>query len=122
MLRGIHHRDTEFTEFGEFLNQKLFTPRPPPLSGAISEPCFTGKSVEPFFLLCADAIISNRRGSTRYRAGQLCCKKRPKFVALRHNINALMALKIPSRPQPNCNDDQATATRIAAPASIAHMR
>ena len=73
-------------------------------------------------MTCADAIISNRRGSTHYGASHFCCKKRPKFVALRHNINAPMALKIPGRPQPNCNDDQATATRIAAPASIAHMR
>jgi hypothetical protein len=32
LLRRIHHRGTEFAEFGEFLNQKLFTPRPPRLS------------------------------------------------------------------------------------------
>jgi hypothetical protein len=33
-------------EFGEFLNQRLFTPRPPRLGGEISEPCFTGKQEE----------------------------------------------------------------------------
>jgi len=48
--------NTEFAEFGEFINQKLFTPRPEPalsrvegrLGGAMSEPCFTGKPEEPF--------------------------------------------------------------------------
>jgi hypothetical protein len=34
LCRNIHHRDTEFAEFGEYLNQKLFTPRPPRLRGA----------------------------------------------------------------------------------------
>ena len=34
LCRNIHHRDTEFAEFGEYLNQKLFTPRPPRPRGA----------------------------------------------------------------------------------------
>jgi hypothetical protein len=34
-------------EFGAFLNQKLFTPRPPRLGGAISELCFTAKPEDP---------------------------------------------------------------------------
>jgi hypothetical protein len=34
----IHRRGTEF---GGFLNQEVFTPRPPRLGGVISEPCFT---------------------------------------------------------------------------------
>ena len=33
----FHHGDTEYAEFGAFLNQKLFTPRPPRLRGEISE-------------------------------------------------------------------------------------
>ena len=39
----LKHRNTEFAEIGEFVNQELFTPRPPRLGGAISESCFTGK-------------------------------------------------------------------------------
>jgi hypothetical protein len=38
---------TEFAEIGEFFNQELFTPRPPHLRGAISEPCFTSKPEDP---------------------------------------------------------------------------
>jgi len=51
LLRRIHHRGTEFAEFGEFINQKLFTPRPPRLGGAISEPYFTGKPEDEKFKL-----------------------------------------------------------------------
>ena len=36
-VKSIHHRGTELAEFGVFLNQKLFTPRPRRLRGAISE-------------------------------------------------------------------------------------
>jgi hypothetical protein len=43
LLRRIHHRGTEFAEFGEFINQDLFTPCPPRLRGAISELWLTGK-------------------------------------------------------------------------------
>jgi len=50
LLRRIHHRGTEFAEFGEFLNQILFTPRPPRLGGEISEPRFTGKHEDPLSL------------------------------------------------------------------------
>jgi hypothetical protein len=45
--REFHQRGTEFAEFGEFLNQELFTPRPPRLGGAIFEPCFTRKPEDP---------------------------------------------------------------------------
>ena len=39
--------DYSSAEFGNFLNQELFTPRAPRLRGAISEPCFTGKPEDP---------------------------------------------------------------------------
>ena len=32
----IHHRDAEFAEFGEFLDQELFTLRPQRLRGELS--------------------------------------------------------------------------------------
>jgi len=51
----LHHRGTEFAEFGIFLDQEIFTPHPELvlsdvegcLGGAISEPCFTGEPEEP---------------------------------------------------------------------------
>jgi len=41
---------TEFAEFGVFLNQEIFSPRPPRLSGEISEFLFT----------TAMGVVSNR--------------------------------------------------------------
>jgi len=40
----------KFTEFGVFLNEKRFSPRPPRLDGAISELRFTRKPEAPHFL------------------------------------------------------------------------
>src|SRR6266496_4432928 len=40
-----------------FLNQKLFTPRPPRLRGAISEPCFTRKSEDPINSLIKEELL-----------------------------------------------------------------
>jgi len=41
--KTFKHSNTEFAEFGVFLNQKLFTPRPPRLRGAISESLRCGR-------------------------------------------------------------------------------
>jgi len=38
LLRRIHRRDTEVVEFVVFLDQALFTPRPPRLDGAMPSP------------------------------------------------------------------------------------
>jgi hypothetical protein len=57
LSRSIHHRGTEFAEFGAFLNQNLFTPRPPRLGGAISELCFTAKPEDPFFFDLSSAAM-----------------------------------------------------------------
>jgi hypothetical protein len=46
-VKNIHHRGAEFAEIGEFINQELFTPRPPRLGGAISESCFRAKPEDP---------------------------------------------------------------------------
>ncbi len=60
LLKRIHHRGTEFAEFGELLNQKLFTPRPPRLGGAISEQRFTGKPEDPTNLTNTQPDMENR--------------------------------------------------------------
>jgi hypothetical protein len=36
-MRNIHHRDTEFAEFGAILIKEILTLRPPRLRGAISD-------------------------------------------------------------------------------------
>ena len=51
ILHRIFKGDTEFAEFGVFLYQKLFTPRPPRLRGAISELWFTGKPEDPIYYM-----------------------------------------------------------------------
>jgi hypothetical protein len=43
-LRTIHRRDTEFAEFGVFLDQELFTLRPQRLRGELSEFFFTAET------------------------------------------------------------------------------
>jgi hypothetical protein len=47
---GIFTTETQSPQSSEyFFNQKLLTPRPPRLRGAISESCFTRKPEEPAF-------------------------------------------------------------------------
>src|ERR1700746_1115450 len=69
-VRSIHHKGTEFAEFGEFLNQEPFTPRPPRLRGAISEPCLKEKPEEPFFKNATVSLCHTRGGSGSRRQGE----------------------------------------------------
>jgi len=53
----LHHRDAEFAEIGIFLDQKLFTLRPPRLRGEISETFFTTE------IQSSQSFLSTDRGA-----------------------------------------------------------
>ena len=61
ILHRIFKGGAEFAGFGESVYQKLFTPRPQRLRGAISEPCFTGKPEHPLFSASAPSMLRCRR-------------------------------------------------------------